>query len=942
MNKKFLSAILCGAMLVTAIGTFVSCKDYDDDIENLQSQIDGLSTSSSSLSTSLSSVQSTLESQLSSAQSSLQSQITSAQSALQSAIDNKADASEISTLATNLATLQQNYEATTATLNAQIAAAQTAIEALQAASSNAGSKETEEALQAAIDAANATLSALTGTVSDESKTREAADANLQIQLDALNAFQAAVEAADYQAQIDALSQYIESDDSAESIAGLTEQIEAVKTQLEEAIADNTAAIAANATDIATLKETMQAISDALVEINPNLDAITVLVEAGVTSIELVYSYTTQAEAGNPNLVFTNGIEQTNTFGPETENPMEFEAGKLYKKEATLDVRVSPINATLTPEMIRFVNSQGGTLDDIVTVKKVEKNTGTLLTKAEEVGLWTITVEVVDNLAKDDFNAAVQTTVNKETKQVLFAVQANNTLEAYAGRYATSTYDVTFEWKEYDAVYQLWYTVGSTAVDVINNRYYEKMGNSFFDPNSVPAGYDIERRWLVSSDASYDGNKYPTPAVADDSKNDYTTEDGMDDRSNYQLYQGVVGEDIVIKLVDHAAWNDNRGTLTDDNGDDITLKAENIKALYVTLDYEDNAVESAPSEWNAWNSYTYEGLNKVVEGNTITIKVTSAEADGDVIGFRVFAVNYDGTLVDPDGKAFYVLLGDSGTSWSAPATTIVPEYETILDTPSDKVSVSLAKLTDATTSTWVTDKVGSSTEAFELYLLDKNGNELAHTENGELNDLSIDFSAVTQIYTVMNTNAGLAWTNFTDNKAYTGTLTISNSNGRILASLTVTMTKVLPTGVPTNFSIKTGQVVNGIYYGYLVPDNWASGQATTGTMGMTQIFNFFGANEKEDTTILSHYYVDFATSKADSKGAYTETQEVAGNDTLTVDAVLVDNATYHATEVGYNYGKITSAQDSDKNYIEYRVPATTFKSIYVSIYTEDAYTWSWAT
>ena len=40
MNKKFLSAILFGALMVTSTGTFVSCKDYDDDIENLQSQID--------------------------------------------------------------------------------------------------------------------------------------------------------------------------------------------------------------------------------------------------------------------------------------------------------------------------------------------------------------------------------------------------------------------------------------------------------------------------------------------------------------------------------------------------------------------------------------------------------------------------------------------------------------------------------------------------------------------------------------------------------------------------------------------------------------------------------------------------------------------------------------------------------------------------------------
>ena len=40
MNKKFLSAILFGALMVTSTGTFVSCKDYDDDIDNLQTQVD--------------------------------------------------------------------------------------------------------------------------------------------------------------------------------------------------------------------------------------------------------------------------------------------------------------------------------------------------------------------------------------------------------------------------------------------------------------------------------------------------------------------------------------------------------------------------------------------------------------------------------------------------------------------------------------------------------------------------------------------------------------------------------------------------------------------------------------------------------------------------------------------------------------------------------------
>ena len=44
MNKKLFGTLLLGSLLLG--GTFVSCKDYDDDIENLQEQINNLATKS--------------------------------------------------------------------------------------------------------------------------------------------------------------------------------------------------------------------------------------------------------------------------------------------------------------------------------------------------------------------------------------------------------------------------------------------------------------------------------------------------------------------------------------------------------------------------------------------------------------------------------------------------------------------------------------------------------------------------------------------------------------------------------------------------------------------------------------------------------------------------------------------------------------------------------
>ena len=51
MNKKFLSAILFGALMVTSTGTFVSCKDYDDDIDSLNEKLDKLAKDLSDLQT---------------------------------------------------------------------------------------------------------------------------------------------------------------------------------------------------------------------------------------------------------------------------------------------------------------------------------------------------------------------------------------------------------------------------------------------------------------------------------------------------------------------------------------------------------------------------------------------------------------------------------------------------------------------------------------------------------------------------------------------------------------------------------------------------------------------------------------------------------------------------------------------------------------------------
>ena len=77
MNKKYLSALLFGAVMIASTGTFTSCKDYDDDIQNLQEQINA---QKSTLEDKVAAVETTIKT-LQDAQASLEQAIADAESA---------------------------------------------------------------------------------------------------------------------------------------------------------------------------------------------------------------------------------------------------------------------------------------------------------------------------------------------------------------------------------------------------------------------------------------------------------------------------------------------------------------------------------------------------------------------------------------------------------------------------------------------------------------------------------------------------------------------------------------------------------------------------------------------------------------------------------------------------------------------------------------------
>jgi phage shock protein A len=732
-------------------------------------------------------------------------------------------------------------------------------------------------LETSVSTVKSDLTALQSSVSSAQSAATAAQSTATDALAKANEALAAAQAAGDAEAIAALETQVEG--LVAQIADINEELEAlaglearVEALMAELEAANEAQLEAIIADIAGMSEELQG-----------------MVGDMVTAVKLIDAA--------PALKFSTIKEKENVFAEGIANAITFVKDKQIQSLQTLVIQVSPANAEITPEMVTLQNSKGIAYDniEIVSVKPYNQ----LLTRSTDgSGLWEVTVRLKEYVEKD-FNAATKTDAGK----VLFAVAINNTTTEANPliRKVTTDYDVTLESVDApDMKNVLNYFVNDKNVSTINNRY-------------GVAGGVAEYAW--SGAAAVKGIK-----PGDTGEN--TEDDDSDDRTGKALYPAVQGKAIKIALTNSA----------DDTYDKIA-KPANVRAIYVTLD-KGNAVESAPSELNAWNSYTYTGLNTVVEGTETTITVDGATAINDIIGFRVYAVNVDGTLVDPDGKAFYVKVGKDATDWNALNTVVTASDVTDADdTKSASVNATLTKLTGADNFDWTTDEADNAAKtkpAFDVVFTDAN-DAIVFGTNGT-GAITADFSKVTKAYTVAR---DASWLSYKDNKEYKGKLVIKNASDHVLATLEVTFKKELPTAAPKGLTPKAGQIINGVHTSFMVPAN-SNGDAVitpNGTHGNTylgEIFDF-GATDK------SKYTFSFANSDKDSDGKLIAKDVEGGANVLTVAKEFIDNSTEHAATVTYNFGNISTETKDNADYV---VPVYNFNIVYSNIY--KTYTWDWAT
>ena len=145
MNKKFLSVILFSALMVGTAGTFTSCKDYDDDIENLNKKTGDLSTQLTTLQSALDAAKSDIAAAKSAADAAKEAAATAKAEAIQAAVDKvnemlknapsqealDALKTQISAIETNLATILGTVDANAAAI-AQLKIQMAAVEKYKA------------------------------------------------------------------------------------------------------------------------------------------------------------------------------------------------------------------------------------------------------------------------------------------------------------------------------------------------------------------------------------------------------------------------------------------------------------------------------------------------------------------------------------------------------------------------------------------------------------------------------------------------------------------------------------------------------------------------------------------------------------------------------------------------------------------------------------------
>lgn len=830
MKRKYFSALLMGALTIASVSTFTSCKDYDDDIDNLQSQIDkaGLQSDIDALKT-----------QLQDAASTASAAKTTAESALAKAND---------------AAVKADVEK--AIQKVEVTANKAATDVATAISNAANAQTTADGAQKAADAA----------AKAAKDAQKQADQAVKDAAAAATTANAAAKQADFEKALERIGNLETSRVTADK---LDEKLTQLKEELLGADGD---------------KETIGSLT---VKVNAYKGAVEELYSA-VTSVELVETYS-GVNGFTSNWNTTNGItpltvemlhgliSDDSKFGDENGNDakpiVEYVKGKDIdvKDDASIVVRVNPVNADLTKgAKIILLNSKGESLEDIVKVGTPSKFDKLITTRAAatvKTGLWKLPLSVAEGVSEEDFKKAV--TVKDENgneKAILYAVAINNTVdskaEAAADRYVVSTYDVKPTYNKFVPSNDFTFKVGGKDVSEIHNRW---------------TGYEI-----VGENSNFSSDKNPELAWANDAAAEPVLEGEKKnvENANYRSHRSDV-----------RYWNSLLQVEVGKPFSITDLKTSDNTAAdyyYVVLD-KDNAIESGVSELNAWKNYEIDNLNKVVPASeNLTLTIQTEAANHDIIGFRVYAVNKDGKLLDPDGKAFYVVVGENYTSGIVGNLDAVNKITEKKDfSPVDGVSYGPWELVADNNACPLSEK-----PVFAAVYYNKDGNET--TNMSEVTKIAFKVNNPALIADGATVSLKSTLRKYTDNNFYE------------VGTVTATYIKVLPKAFPADITFRPAQETGkgtGYFIAYMTPENGytVTNKSVYGSVDLNNVFYNLDDNVSFEIADAAKDANDKLTSvRADKANNFVA--KVAAKD-------FINSTTKHAVTAKYNYGEISLVKNN---------------------------------
>ena len=349
MKKRIFGILLMGAMVVASMSMFTSCKDYDDDINNLQKQIDGLS-----------SLVSTKESTISGQISQLQTQLTTL-SSLETTLNGKISDGDAATLAA----AKQAVADAKAALEKAIADNKTAADASAAELISANAIQDQKIVEAkaAADQAQTQLDELkskfeTALASLASKddlaklaskddlAKLASKEELTSAVEKINGVQASLTSTN--AQLSELSEKLSalSKDVKDAIADIAELKTALNGQKAalEAVTGTTGDLTKAKADIASLLTRVKALEDAM-------DAVR-NTEAGKVAKQITDINTTLAELAAAHAAFASKTDVNNLTSQV--NGLEVSLNTIESSINSVDSKINTIATALAKALRSLV------------------------------------------------------------------------------------------------------------------------------------------------------------------------------------------------------------------------------------------------------------------------------------------------------------------------------------------------------------------------------------------------------------------------------------------------------------------------------------------------------------------------------------------------------------------------------------------------------------